>query len=264
MIVISVVNRKGGVGKTTTVFNLSYVLSKKGIKTLAVDFDPQASLTSVLGFDPEELESGIDEPILSEAGLPQNKVSLRDIIIKTDMGFDLAPSRDKLELANTLLTSKIGRELVLKKKLEEVSNDYDVAIVDCQTSISLLTVNALAASNYVLIPVELAYLSMQGFNTLMNSILDVKQNVNQDLKILGILPTKYDHRLTTVRKAMDVLNKLKEYYNVFPPVRKTVAFDKSVEENRPIFLMESKAAADAAKAYEFVADRIIELCKVGD
>ncbi len=261
MIVVSVVNRKGGVGKTTTVFNLSYALSKKDVRTLAVDFDPQASLTSILGFDPEELETGIDAPILAEAGIPQDKVSLRDVIVKTDMGFDLAPSRDQLELANIILTSKIGRELVLKKKLREVSDDYDVAVVDCQTSISLLTINALAASDYVLIPVELAYLSMQGFNVLMNIILEVKQNINPDLKILGILPTKYDSRLTTVKKAMNILDKLKEHYYVFPPVKKTVAFDKSVEEGKPIFLMDSKAAADAGKAYEFVADKIIEVMK---
>ncbi|WP_457550672.1 ParA family protein [Archaeoglobus sp.] len=191
MIVISVVNRKGGVGKTTTVFNVSYALGKKNIRTLAVDFDPQASLTSILGLDPEELERAIDVPILSEVGVPQGEVSLRDVIVKTDMGFDLAPSRDQLELANILLTSKIGRKLVLKKKLSEVASDYDVGIIDCQTSISLLTINALAASDYVLIPVELAYLSIQGLNVLMNIILEVKQNVNPNLKILGILPTKY-------------------------------------------------------------------------
>jgi len=261
MITISVVNRKGGVGKTTTVFNLSYILSKKGVKTLAVDFDPQASLTSILGFDPEELEIGIDVPILSEAGIPQDKVSLKDVIVKTNMDFDLAPSRDQLELANIILTSKIGRELVLKKKLNEVADDYDIAVIDCQTSISLLTINALAASDYVLIPVELAYLSMQGFNVLMNIILEVKQNVNPNLKILGILPTKYDSRLTTVKKAMSILDKLKEHYYIFPPVKKTVAFDKSVEEGKPVFLMDSKAAEDAGKAYEFVANKIIEVIK---
>jgi len=256
MLVLSVVNRKGGVGKTTTVFNLSYALYSKGIKTLAIDLDPQASLTTILGFNPDEIESGIDKVILS--AISQNDVNFNEIILQTDLGFYLAPSKEELELANVMLTDRLGKEFVLKNKLNDVSG-FDIAIIDCQTSISLLTINALAASDYVLIPVELTYLSMQGFDALMNVILEIKRNINPNLKILGILPTKYDARLNTVKRSIKVLESLKKHYNIFPPVKKTVSFDKSIERGKPIFLIDTKSARDACKAYERVVDKILEI-----
>ncbi len=245
-------------GKTTTVFNLSYALYLKGVKTLAIDLDPQASLTTILGINPSELENGMDKVILS--AISQNDVNVNDIILQTDLGFHLAPSREELELANVMLADKTEKEFILKERLDDVSG-FDIAIIDCQTSISLLTINALAASDYVLIPVELTYLSMQGFDALMDVILEIRQDINPNLKILGILPTKYDARLNTVKRSIKVLEYLKKHYNIFPPVKRTVFFDKSIELGKPIFLIDdkTKSVKDACKAYEKVANKILEI-----
>jgi len=253
MITISAVNQKGGVGKTTTVLNLAYALQKKGVEVLAIDLDPQASLTVALGYDPDTLDQAIDSVMLSET-------SLSDVLLDTDKGFTLAPSRVLLERLNLRLVNELGREKILEQKLRNLDR-FDVVVIDCQTCLSLLTINALSASDYALVPVELAYLSLQGLSLLFDTVTLIKNKVNPRLNILGILPTKYDSRLLSVKSAMDALESLDGKLKVFPPVKKTVAFDRAIEERKPVFLMEGKAAEEAGKVYQIVADAITELIR---
>ena len=203
--IISFVNQKGGTGKTTAAVSIGAGLLKEGYKTLLVDLDPQANTTISLGIDPTKVDSSMYEVLLQE-------VPLGEILITSpSTGAELAPARKELSNTDLNLATEKNNQLRLKEALKDLKDKYDFILIDCPPSLSLLSVNALAASNGVLIPILCDYLSLEGLKQLMDSISLIKKRINQELKIVGILPNIVDFRLKLTHESLDLVrNHFKE------------------------------------------------------
>ncbi len=187
--IISIANQKGGVGKTTTAINLSAGLAVLEYKTLIIDADPQANATSGVGFDQKTIKTSIYECIL-------NEVNPKDIILQTKTpNLDIIPAHIDLVGAEIELINMPNREKMMKVVLDKIKDDYDFIIIDCSPSLGLITVNALAASDSVIIPVQCEYFALEGLGKLLNTIKIVQTRLNPELEIEGILLTMYDKRL---------------------------------------------------------------------
>ena len=213
--VISVANQKGGVGKTTTAINLATSLAVLERKTLIVDADPQANATSGVGIDPKEIKRSIYECMV-------NEISITESIINTKIKFlDLLPSHIDLVGAEIEMVNLASREEKMIKALENVRNDYDFIIIDCSPSLGLITINALTASNSVIVPVQCEYFALEGLGKLLNTIKIIQSRLNQNLLIEGILLTMYDTRLNL---ANQVVEEVKTHF-------KTLVFDTMIPRN---------------------------------
>ena len=248
--VISLVNQKGGVGKTTTTINLGAALAEYGRRVLLVDFDPQGALSVGLGINPHELDRTVYN-LLMERG-----VSIDDVLLKTDVpGLDLLPSNIDLSAAEVQLVGEVAREQVLRSVLAPVLPGYDIVLIDCQPSLGLLTVNALTASNGVIVPLECEFFALRGVALLMDTIQKVQSRLNPQLELDGILATMYDSRTLHSR---EVLARVVEAFGdkVFHTVvSRTVKFPETTVVGTPIT---SYAPASAgAAAYRQLAREVL-------
>ncbi len=198
--IISLANQKGGVGKTTSAINLAASLAALEFKTLLVDADPQANATSGVGVDPKEVEVSIYECMV-------DGVDPRKSVVNTDIKYlDLLPSHIDLVGAEVEMVNIDDRENKMKYALEKLKNDYDFIIIDCSPSLGLITINALTASDSVIVPVQCEYFALEGLGKLLNTIKIIQTRLNTDLEIEGILLTMYDTRLNLANQVVEEVN----------------------------------------------------------
>jgi chromosome partitioning protein len=248
--VIAVANQKGGVGKTTSTINLGAALAEYGRKVLLVDFDPQGALSVGLGIHPHQLERTIHNLLMDR------NTTIDDVVMKTNVaGMDLLPSNIDLSAAEVQLVTEVGREHALGRALRPVLEHYDIVLIDCQPSLGLLTINALTCAHQVLIPLECEFFSLRGVALLIDTIDKVKDRLNPDLSIIGILPTMYDPRTLHTRevkaRVMEAFGEL-----VFDTViNRTVRFPETTVAGEPITTWAPTSAG--ATAYRALAREVI-------
>ena len=254
--IIAVCNQKGGVGKTTTTINLGAALAEQGRRVLLVDFDPQGALSVGLGIQPHDIDYTVYNLLM------ERDVAPHDVLHKTDVdGMDLLPSNIDLSGAEVQLVHEVGREYVLGGVLQPVMQDYDMIMIDCQPSLGLLTINALACANSVIIPLECEYFAMRGVALLMETIDKVSRRLNTKLTIDGLLATMYDSRTLHTREVLaSMVNGFgdKVFHTV---INRTVRFPDATVAGEPITSFDSGSMG--ANAYRELAKEVLERWRQG-
>lgn len=247
--IIAVVNQKGGVGKTTTAVNISTILAKKGKKVLLIDEDPQGNATSGVGIDKDAKKSIYDVII--------NDVDIDEAIVQSPIkNLSVCPSNINLAGAEVELVPMISRELKLKEKIEKVENDFHYIIIDCPPSLGLLTLNAFAAANSLLIPIQCEYYALEGVGQLMNTVNLVKKQLNKSLYIEGVVLTMNDARTNLSNQ---VIKEVKTYFkdNVYKTIiPRNVKLSEAPSYGMPISVYAPKSKG--ARCYEKLTNEIIK------
>ena len=251
--VIACVNQKGGTGKTTTCENLGAGLVMEGKKVLLVDFDPQASLSISLGYPKPVTVTDMMKRVVEEEGIPPGEG-----ILHHEEGMDLMPSSIELSGMEVSLVNTISRETVLKEYLESVKRDYDFILLDCSPSLGMLTINAMAAADTLLIPVQASYLPAKGLEQLLQTVNKVRRQINPKLKIEGILLTMVDTRTNDAREISELIRnayggKIKVYDTEIP---RSVRASEISKEGKSIF--KHDPGGKVAEAYRELTREVVK------
>src|SRR5215470_16433816 len=244
--VIAFANQKGGVAKTTTTLNLGVALKESGHSVLAVDLDPQGNLTMSQGWNPDEIERSMFDVLV-------HKLPIEEIVRQAEV--DVAVSSIDLAGAELALSSMIGRERALEKALVSVKPTYDYILIDTPPSLGLLTINALVASSGVIVPVQCEYLSLRGLVQLQNTLAMIRENLNPDVDIQGILPTLVDTRTLHAKEAIELLEENFGDRVFASRIRKTVRFAEAPVKGMSVLKYDPDGVA--AHAYRQLAKEVL-------
>ena len=250
-VVIALCNQKGGVGKTTTGINLGAALVELGRRVLLVDFDPQGSLSIGLGINPHTLERSIYDLLM-----PRIRVNAADIIVPSPVkNLEILPANIDLSAAEVQLVSEVAREQTLTRVLAPLIDSYDIILIDCAPSLGLLTINALTAADYVLVPLECEFFALRGVALLTDTITKVQERLNGRLQMLGVVPTMFDHRTLHSREVLDrVLDAFGDavFHSV---IRRTIKFPETTVAGEPITTYASGSLG--AESYRSLAREVL-------
>jgi len=244
--VIAFANQKGGVAKTTTTLNLAAAFAEEGHRVLCIDMDPQGNLTMSQGIDPDTLEVSMFDVLVHD-------LSIREVIRRREV--DVACSSIDLAGAEIAMSMKIGRERSLEKALRDIREDYDFICIDTPPSLGLLTINALTAADKVIVPVQCEYLSMRGLIQLQNTLSMIRENLNPDVDIAGILPTMVDSRTLHAKEAIEILEENFGDRVFGARIRKTIRFAEAPVKGMSV--LKYDPTGTAADAYRQLAKEVL-------
>lgn len=247
-------NIKGGTGKTSTVGSLSGIWAAQGYRVLAIDADPQSNLSIGLGVNPDNQEQTLVEALVDD------KITLNDVMVKLPEGFSLVPAHISLHALELRMVSMFSREKILKRKLEEVQNDFDIIITDCSPSINMLTINCLSAADGVLIPVQAnSFYALYGMSQLMNTIQYVQSDPNPSLRVLGVVLTM----TTNTKIAKEVTTQIKENFGD-KLLKATIRLNTKMAEAPAMGQTIAMYAGDSSVAedYRQLAQEVVKRAKI--
>jgi chromosome partitioning protein len=247
---VAFANQKGGVAKTTSTLNLGVALREQGLRVLLVDMDPQGNLTMSQGFNPDQIERSMFDVLV-------HRLPISEVIEQAEV--EIAVSSIDLAGAELALSGMIGRERALEKALVEVKDRYDWILIDTPPSLGLLTINALVAANGVIVPVQCEYLSLRGLVQLENTLSMIRENLNPNVDIMGILPTMFDKRTMHAREAVEILkeNFGDLVYNT--RIRKTIRYAEAPVKGQSVLSYDPLGAA--AEMYRDLAKEVLNGAK---
>jgi chromosome partitioning protein len=244
--VIAFANQKGGVAKTTTALNLAVAFMAKGFRVLCVDMDPQGNLTMSQGIDPDTLDKSMYDVLV-------HQTSIREVVRKREV--DVACASIDLAGAEIAMSTMIGRERSLEKAIKLVADDYDFVCIDTPPSLGLLTINALTAADKVIVPVQCEYLSMRGLIQLQNTLQMIRENLNPDVEIEGILPTLMDTRTVHAKEAIEILEENFGDRVFASRIKKTVRFAEAPVKGMSVLKYDPDGMA--AQSYRDLAKEVL-------
>jgi chromosome partitioning protein len=244
--VLALANQKGGVAKTTTTLNLGVALREQGLRVLCIDLDPQGNLTMSQGFNPDQIERSMFDVLV-------HRLPIETVIEEREV--DIAVASIDLAGAELALSTQIGRERALQKALDPVKSRYDYILIDTPPSLGLLTINAFVCATGVIVPVQTEYLSLRGLVQLENTLQMVRENLNPDVAIVGILPTMYDRRLTHSREADEILRENFGDLVYSTRIRKTIRYAEAPVKGTSVLAYEPEG--EAAELYRDLAKEVL-------
>ena len=251
--IIAIANQKGGVGKTTTSINLASALAEKGKKVLVIDTDPQGNTTSGFGIDKNEIDNTIYELMIGECSI--DEVITRNVVKGID-GVDIIPSNVNLAAVEIELIDSDNKEYILREAISGIRDNYDFIIIDCPPSLSMLTVNAMTTANTVLVPIQCEYYALEGLSQLVHTVNLVKDRLNPELDMEGVVFTMFDSRTNL---SLQVVENVKEHIqeNVYKTIiPRNIRLAEAPSYGLPINVYEPKSAG--AEAYRLLANEVID------
>ncbi|MBR4357703.1 MAG: AAA family ATPase [Butyrivibrio sp.] len=251
--IIAIANQKGGVGKTTTSINLASALAEKGKKVLVIDTDPQGNTTSGFGIDKNEIDHTIYELMIGECSI--DEVITKNVVKGID-GVDIIPSNVNLAAVEIELIDSDNKEYILREAISSIRDDYDFIIIDCPPSLSMLTVNAMTTANTVLVPIQCEYYALEGLSQLVHTVNLVKDRLNPELDMEGVVFTMFDSRTNL---SLQVVENVKEHIqeNVYKTIiPRNIRLAEAPSYGLPINVYEPKSAG--AEAYRLLANEVID------